>query len=465
MVAALTLRRATPESMGVRSESVLDFIDSIESAELELHSLMLLRGGKVLAEGWWKPYRRDDLHLLYSLSKSFASSAVGFAVSEGLLGLDDTVVSFFPNDVPKDASANLLAMRVRHLLSMSTGQDSDEKNLGDSNWVRGFLARPVPYEPGTHFLYNSSATFMLSAIVQRLTGKRLLDYLRPRLLDPLGIDRATWAQNPDGIDFGGWGMSVATESIAKFGQLYLQDGMWEGRRVLPEGWVAEASKSHVSNGDDPASDWAQGYGFQFWRCRHDAYRGDGAYGQYCIVAPVKDMVIAITSSLDDMQAVLNRVWEHLLLPAGDPISENPVAQRALSDRLGSLDILHHSPSALPEWAGSSRFTDGNQTWSFSSGAGELSLRIEDQGGTHTINAGVGSWIYGSCDLLDEAPKPVAAQARRLDGAGLRIEVRYIEEPTALWVLCDLSCGRLRVSTHRRGRFMEPVGPSFEGAPV
>ncbi|MBI2302704.1 MAG: serine hydrolase, partial [Armatimonadetes bacterium] len=305
----MSLPRATPESQGIPSAAVLAFLDHADAHLDALHSFMLLRHGRVVAEGWWEPYQPADPHMLFSLSKSFTSTAAGFAIAEGLLTADDPVVLFFPEDLPNPVSPNLAAMRVRHLLSMSTGHAED--TLGpvvrstDGNWVRSFLACPVEHKPGTHFLYNSGATYLVSAIVQSLTGQTVLDWLTPRLLDPLGITGAFWESCPRGINTGGWGLNLKTEDIARFGQLYLHDGLWEGRRILPAGWVAEATRKHVPNGDDPESDWCQGYGYQFWRSKCQAYRGDGAFGQFCVVLPEADAVVATTSGIGDMQPVLN----------------------------------------------------------------------------------------------------------------------------------------------------------------
>ena len=267
-----------------------------------MHSFMLLRHGHVVAEGWWSPYDAEAPHSLYSLSKSFTSTAVGLAIAEGKLSLDDEVLKFFPEDAPAEPSNNLKAMRVSDLLRMSTGQQTEPPRTPDQPWTKTFLAHPVPFKPGTHFLYNTSATYMLSAIVQKATGQTVLDYLRPRLFEPLGIEHPTWETSPQGISAGGYGLSIRTEDIARFGQLYLQKGKWQGKQLVPEAWVEAATSRQTSNGSNPNSDWDQGYGYQFWRCRHGAYRGDGAFGQYCIVLPEQDAVIAITSGVKDMQA-------------------------------------------------------------------------------------------------------------------------------------------------------------------
>lgn len=298
MTASNPLPRSTPADQGVSARGIAAFIDALAARSLQVHGCMILRHGYVIAEGWWQPYAADMPHMLFSLSKSFTSTAVGLAVHEGRLSVEDPVTSFFPEDLPESIGPNLAAMRVRHLLMMGTGHDKDTtprlRQAGSDNWVRGFLGLDVEHAPGSKFVYNSGASYMLSAIVQKVTGLTLLDYLTPRLFGPLGIDGATWESSPQGINAGGWGLSLTTEGIARFGQLYLQQGRWHGEQLVPEAWIREATSPQISNGAGGSSDWAQGYGYQFWRCRHNIYRGDGAFGQYCIVMPEQDAVIAMT---------------------------------------------------------------------------------------------------------------------------------------------------------------------------
>jgi CubicO group peptidase (beta-lactamase class C family) len=186
------LPRSSPEAQGVSSSAVLSFVEAAEKNIDSMNSFMLLRHGHVLAEGWWSPYNAASPHSLHSLSKSFTSTAVGLAISEGKLSLDDAVLKFFPEDAPAEPSNNLKAMRVSDLLRMSTGHQTEPPRTPLWSWTKTFLAHPVPHKPGTHFLYNTSATYMLSAIVQKATGMTVLDYLTPRLFEPLGIDRPTW---------------------------------------------------------------------------------------------------------------------------------------------------------------------------------------------------------------------------------------------------------------------------------
>ncbi len=277
-----------------------------------MHSFMLVRHGRVIAEGWWKPEAAEKPHVMHSLSKSFTSTAVGLAVAEGKLSVDDLVLKFFPESAPAEPAEKLKAMRVRDLLTMTSGHETEVKYSTNAPWVETFLAHPVPHKPGTHFRYNTPGSYMLSAIVQKVTGQTVLEYLRPRLFEPLGIENPEWGSSPQGVSFGGWGLKIRTEDIAKFGQLYLQKGKWNSRQIVPQDWVELATTKQVSNGSDPTKDWDQGYGFQFWRCRHNAFRGDGANGQFCIVLPDQDAVVAITADTRDMQAELNVVWDKLL---------------------------------------------------------------------------------------------------------------------------------------------------------
>jgi CubicO group peptidase (beta-lactamase class C family) len=347
-----TLPRSSPEQQGIASADLLTFIEAADKEIDAMNSFILVRHGHVVAEGWWAPYDRDTPHMLYSLSKSFTSTAVGFAVAEGKLSLDDPVIKFFPDEAPADPSVNLRAMRVRDLLRMNTGNQSEAPiNVNDptkqtETWVKTFLTHSVPFKPGTHFLYNSPATYMLSAIVQKTTGMTVLDYLRPRLFEPLGFKDPVWISSPQGITAGAYGLSVRTEELARFGELYLHQGLWNGKQLIPANWIAQATSMQTSTGSAPASDWDQGYGYQFWRSRHNSFRGDGAFGQFCMIIPELDAVVAITSGVRNMQQVMNLVWDKLL-PAmrSGRLPENPSARRQLEARLAGLSVKFPSDSA------------------------------------------------------------------------------------------------------------------------
>ncbi len=395
-----------------------------------MHSFMLVRHGRVVAEAWWAPFDAETPHILYSLSKSFTSTAVGIAIAEGKFSLDDEVLKFFPEDTPDAASANLKAMRVRDLLRMNTGHQTEAQlfrgeNTQNLTWVRKFFGHPVPFKPGTHFLYNSPATYMLSAIVQKTTGQTVLDYLRPRLFEPLGFESPTWVASPQGISVGAYGLMVRTEEIASFGQLYLQKGVWKGRQLVPATWVEQATSLQTSNGSSPKSDWDQGYGYQFWRSRHNSYRGDGAFGQYCLVIPELDAVVAITSGVRDMQRVMNLVWEKLL-PAikASPLPEDAAAQRKLRTKLAGLTVrLPSGQPAAPlaakvsgRWYEFPENDRGIQAASLDFNSGSPMLIVRTAGGETRTAIGIRSWARspsGFANGIDwflsvQAPPAIAA---------------------------------------------------------
>lgn len=409
------LLRSLPEAQGVESAGIFDFVNAIENKNLNLHSLMVVRHGKIVAEGWWGPYAPDLKHTLYSLSKSFTSTAIGLAVAEGKLKVEDKVVSFFPADVPTTISPNLAAMRVKDLLTMSTGHDKDStpslRNSPETNWIKSFLALPVEHEPGSFFVYNSGATYMLSAIIQKLTGETVLNYLTPRLFKPLNIVGADWEVDPNGINTGGWGLRLKTEDIAKFGQLLIQKGMWNGKRLVSEDWIKDATSAQVESKGGARkkeeNDWLQGYGYQFWQCRHEAFRGDGAYGQYCIVLPKEDLVIAITSETADMQGILDQVWDHIL-PAvkSSPITADKTAQNQLKQKLSALALsLPKGKPISPTAAtvngksfaiGENALLVSNISLSFKEDG--CDFKIRDDKGEHLVSCGINKWKHGMTDI-------------------------------------------------------------------
>lgn len=340
--AAEPLPRSTPEAQGISSAAVREFVEATDKEINTLHSFMLVRHGQVIAEGWWKPEAAEKPHVLWSLSKSFTSTAVGLAVAEGKLGLEDKVLKFFPDQAPADASENLKEMRVRDLLSMSGGHDAEPKfEIANGPSVRGFLEQPVTHQPGTWFRYNTPGSYMLSAIVTKATGQKVRDYLMPRLFEPLGIENPEWGATAEGYNFGGYGLFLRTEDIAKFGLLYLQKGKWHGKQLLPEKWVEMATSKQVDNSQAPSaknSDWRQGYGFQFWRCQNGCYRGDGKDGQICLVMPAQDAVIAITALTGQMQTELDLVWQKLLPTfRGEALPSDAGEQEKLKAALARLE--------------------------------------------------------------------------------------------------------------------------------
>lgn len=351
------LELVSPESQGVSSAAIQCWIEACENDALTnrfgngyVHGFVILRHGKTIAEGTWAP--QDTLnvpHMLYSHSKSFTSTAVGFLVDDGKIDLDQRVVSFFPEQVPTNASENLRQVRVRDLLTMNLGADHTDAERDDitGDWVKAMLSNTIDREPGTCFKYDSGATHLLAAIVEKVSGKSLMCFLKERLFDPLGMTSPWSTVSPTGIACGGWGMNMTTRDLARFGQFLLQEGYWDGRQLLSREWVRLATSRQTWSGGivvqsqtiGSGSDWNQGYGFQFWRCRHDAYRADGAAGQLTVVFPNEDAVVSVHAGLGDMQRELDLIWRYLL-PAftAAPHPDAPDACAALRRKCSSLAL-------------------------------------------------------------------------------------------------------------------------------
>ncbi|MEX6687006.1 serine hydrolase [Danxiaibacter flavus] len=468
-----SLPRSTPEAQGVSSKEILDFIDAANKSKTEFHSFMLLRHGKVVAEGWWNPYRADLKHTLYSTSKSFTATAIGFAVTENKLTVNDKVISFFPNDLPDSISPYLAALTVKDVLSMSDGQDPDPTNIipgRDSNWVRGFLSTPIVNEPGTKFLYNSMGTYMLSAIVQKVTGEKVIDYLRPRLFEPLGISGMDWETDPKGINTGGWGLRLKTEDMAKFGQLFLQKGSFGGKEVIPSSWIEEASSTKIMQDPDApqskkdSSDWLQGYCYQMWRCRNNAYRGDGAFGQYIIIMPEKDAVLAVTAETPDMQEEINLVWKYLLPAMKDNVlAEDKENASRLKKTLASLSVPAPAKSAASPLeksiAGTTYSFEPNdkhiQSVSFQFSNNTCYATVKNDTASFKIGFGSGKWHAGETTmhgpyLVERARRNLAGlDPFKIDGCynwtdknTLSLTLRYIESPHTATMICHFDGDKL-----------------------
>lgn len=316
-----------PEGAGITSASVLNLLDTLRSKRINIHSLMILRHGKVLTALWWKPYRPELPHQLYSFSKSVLSAAVGIAVDEGRISRDDRVASFFRRAIDRDADERIYSMTIKHLLTMTSGAvaQNEVTMYRQTDWVDWFLNTPLNHFPGERFVYNSLNSYMLSVILRKITGEGLVNYLMPRLFQPLGIERPMWDTCPMGIECGGWGLYLTTEDMAKFCQLCLDDGVWKGRRVLPQGWAAEAGDGIVpSTTDGKLNDSCHrsgGYGHHFWRNSDGmSWRADGMFGQFGLVIPHKDMVVVTTAGHAAPMEVLDVLWNEFF-PQVDAVPE------------------------------------------------------------------------------------------------------------------------------------------------
>jgi CubicO group peptidase (beta-lactamase class C family) len=457
------LPRSSPGSQGVDPAGILAFLDTLDSApDIEMHSLMIIRHGQVVAEGWWSPYAPEQAHLLYSLSKSFTSTAAAFAVAEGLLNLDATVLSYFPELDSEITDRRSRSMLVRHVAAMASGhlEETRERalSLDPVEPVRGFLLIPPDREPGSVFAYNQPCTYSLAAIIQRVTGQTLTQYLRTRLLDPLGIGQVGWQQHPDGRDIGYSGLHATTDTLARLGLLYLQRGIWNGARLLSEEWVAEATRMQIESPNEPNPDWQQGYGFQFWMARH-GYRGDGMYGQFCVVLPEQDAVIATTAATENMQGILDAVWNDLL-PAmtATTLEPSPVAEQlaARLDRL-ELEAFQAKPapaSSLTAWADAAFRSAGGRCEAQRT-LTSVQLHQDDElwrltfvegDDSFSATVGAGGW-YTNLTETDHGRTgvPLAVSGGWTDEHTFRAEVIFLETPHRLELICSLRTGTFQAS--------------------
>ncbi|QIM20693.1 serine hydrolase [Phycicoccus sp. HDW14] len=432
------LPRSTPEAQGVPSGALLALVRRWEDRGLEPHGVSVLRHGHVVAQGSWRPYPQGGIQLVYSVSKTFTACAVGFAVAEGLLRTEDRVVDLFP-EAAAVAGPRAAALTLHDLLAMRTGHREDTlvwRGSRTSTFPAHFLSVEPEEEPGW-FVYHNGATLMAALAVQQRSGQRLLDYLRPRLLDPLGIEEAAWSSQ-DGLDLGYSGLHVGTEALARLGELLLRDGRWQGHRVLPEGWAERMTTRHTDTTHHPDPvDWQQGYGYQVWRCRHDAVRADGAYGQFSVVVPGSDLVVALTSCTEGSQETLDAIWEELLPALADgPLPPDPTAAAALAEHLAAVALPVPVAAAPAPGAGPWRFRhEPTEEVPFLESVelavadgGGLELTLHERGEALVLPCGDGAW-----------PEPLtgpwtAAGAWSAPGT-FEAVVRAVEGPHALLLRC------------------------------
>ena len=338
----IKLERATPESLGIDLKGIREFLDDVKKSDIELHSFMVLRHGKVGAEGWFAPYNPDTPHTLYSFSKSMTSTAVGFAVCEGLLKLDDKVISFFPDKQPKRMTENSKNLTIRHLLTMQSGKKLDYlADKGKIDWIQNFLDAPFKYKPGTKFEYTNENIYMLCAILTRVTGQSVVEFLTPRLFEPLDIDVPYWETDPNGIESGGWGLYLKTEDMAKFILTYQQHGKFGGKQVIPEYWAREATKKQVDNSGERDIDGNKGYGYNFWRCNcPNAYRADGMFAQLGIVLEDYDACVITTAAIPDVNQMLRAIFRHFPHDVfkEDVMPENPELDASFKKQMEQLSL-------------------------------------------------------------------------------------------------------------------------------
>lgn len=410
-----TLPSVSPESTGISSRVLLRMLRKL--AELEyFNSIAVLRRGCSVLKCWQAPYERETPHQLFSLSKSFTSCAVGLAQAEGRLKITDKLISFFPEYDACITDPRMRDVNLKDLLTMRSGHlvCATRYMAGKPDSVQAYLASPLDTDPGTCFAYNSGATYMLSAVIRRVTGENVREYLIPRLFEPLQIVPGIWECCPRGINLGGWGLSLTTEDLAKFALLLRQHGKWNGKQLLPADYLAEATVKQADNSMNENPDWKQGYGYQFWVSQY-GYRGDGAAGQLVLVLEKQDLCIAVTSCLSNMQSLLDVFWTELVPYLKDePLPEDPEAERELREYARNLKIATPM-SNIPEKKGNACFrfqpnTAGISRIEITFGENCCALTFQTAKGLEQLRAGFGHFEYSVIQLTDSRPHPVAAYA-------------------------------------------------------
>jgi len=482
---ASPLPRSTPEAEGVSSQAVLDLVTALEGLD-EVHSVMLVRHGKVIAEGWWAPYTPGDMHNMYSVTKSFNSTAVGLAAAEGLLALDDLVTSFFPDRVPAQPAPAFQTMTVEHLLKMASGHTTDPldamRGAPEGQWTKAFLETTPEREPGTEFLYNSGAAYMLGAIVQKATGETVDEYLTPRLFEPLGIVNRLWGMSPEGVNLTEGGLAITTEELAKFGLFYLQKGNWNGQQIVSEQWATDATAKQISTGADNGN-WNFGYGYQFWRSPL-GYRADGSLGQFSFVFPEEDVVLAITAATSNnggTNQVMNTVWQHMVRGVKgqpDALPENGVALEALQSKLAALALAapQGAPtSPLAADVSGSRYTVASNSQGITAVAldfaGEMPLlSIEDADGEHRIPIGLGQWRRARTgfkkhinELFDTPDQAVSAMGAWTADNTFVAKLAFTETPYTLDATFAFNADQVTLDVSYNERWGNATEPQISGA--
>ena len=324
------LERATPESQGVSSAFFARLIrDLARDKESRIHKFMALRHGKVIAECSFEPFDMDMWHVTYSMCKSITGMAIGILIDEGRLKLTDTLQDIFGarmgllNSLKKQVT-------VRNLLNMSSGVDFNEAGaISGNDWRKSFFEASFKFDPGTKFEYNSMNSYMLSAIVTEITGQTLFDFCKEKIFDPMGIKRVFWESCPQSITKGGWGLFMRIEDMAKMGQLFLQNGKWNGQQIVSRQWVVESTALQIETMDDDNPH----YGYQLWISgdRKGSFAYNGMLGQNVFVYPDIDMVVVTNAGNKDVfqtssmaQLIRKRMRSDIEVSDG-PLSEDPAA--------------------------------------------------------------------------------------------------------------------------------------------
>ena len=471
------LPRKAPEAADVDPQAVLDFLDQAFARKLDLHGVMLYRSGAVIAEGWNWPYAQHRPHIMHSLTKSLTACAVGLAIDEGYFSLDDTVVSFFADELPPEINEHLAALRVVDLLTMRTGHAESVSGSifrqVKTSWIAEFFKIPIVNPPGKEFLYSSASSFMLSAIVSKTTGSSARDYLESRLFQPLGIRDLQWDPSPGGISSGGNGLTWKTVDSLKLGILHLNKGMWNGSQVLSPTWVAEATKQQVTDGK-------YGYGYHWWvNSAANAYYAEGAFGQFAIVFPQHDAVLALTAGVQigtELEDLVFQYFPAAFSPTGTSSSDE--LNRNLRHRLREMRLLpvaHSTTSPIIHDISGKRYQieanpDSVSSISLFFANDALEFRLSDHRGDHVVNVGLKDWLESTTSIsgaklhhqYESNSMRVVAHARWFDDHTLIMTWQFVETAWVDHVTCRFFEDRISVTRRTNANYASLFADTLHG---
>ena len=405
------LPRSTPEEQGVPSGTINRFFQLVEEKGYDAHGLMMIRHGKVIAEHWWAPYAPQYQHAMYSATKTFTSMAIGFAVQEGLLNIEDKVISFFPDLLPGNISPQLAKLSVKHLLTMSVGHTSTQYPGSGLSQVRSFLAADFAHEPGTSFAYNITASHMLSHIISKVSRVSIYEYLKPRLFDPLNIEDVIWEMDNDGIPMGNGGSHMKTSDMAKMGLFLLNKGNWNGRQLLNKAWIDSATTPHIfqhpertpEENEQVADDGSQGYGYQIWMGRRHSYRAIGGQNQLILVIPEYDFILVCHSSIADEAGFNKLIYDMLPFMSSKRLKADKSFN--LNESIANYKIKRPFDSTTTNKVimSTRRYQLDENTLGIRSvlfrfdASGNCYLTFVTPSAIHNISFGLDNWLMGSTD--------------------------------------------------------------------
>ena len=395
----------TPEQAGIPSAAIERFLDRLEDSRLCMHDFLMIKDGGVLAAGYWKPFHENRKHRLYSVSKSFVSIAVGVMIGEGRMSLDDHAADYFPELLPEHPHPYLMEATVRDLLRMSTCHNRCSYGGDDRDFVASFFRRMPSHRPGRVFSYDTAATVVLNAIVEKLAGEPFLEYLKPRVLEPLGVSKDIWCvERPEGGSWGGSGVMATAMDLAKVANCCMHGGRHEGRQLIPEWYIREATSRQIDNRTaegDP--EWQFGYGYQFWCTRHGGFAFNGMGSQFAVCLPEYDFILVTNGDTQECSTggsiILNALWTEIYpyLTGARPCGSSPAEAESLKKRIADLHILPErgglSSARAAEWNGAKFAMDENPMgvrWTkFTFADGAVTMEYENAQGLCELRFGVG----------------------------------------------------------------------------